>query len=280
MEVLAQSVFLLLCLWTSSGRRHSRRLFRWGHLSRKHSLLWEVQWGLTLPGPLCPMQESKVCAICLHGVRKTLSKVNRKTHPALLEREFQELLTHSFHYSAFPLIGSILLFCEVFQILIFLASHMLQGQEGTCRTTWCGQAHLLQMWAAGGHSIQCSCRRSRSCKAAAKPSRSLGQEVAHSSLTTLVSPHTTKGGLNLSQMSTYHSLLFLPGNHRKIYLSKERGSKGFNSALMQLASGLLPYVAIYQAVWVYRSGSPGILGWCYLTLLQLGSGGDLPHHRS
>lgn len=132
----------------------------------------------------------------------------------------------------------------------------------------------------GDIASQCSCRRSRSCKAAAKPSRSLGQEVVHSSLTTLVSPHTTKGGLNLSQMSTYHSLLFLPGNHRKIYLSKEKGSKDFNSALLQLASGFLPYVAIYQAVWVYRSGSPGILGCCYLTLLQLGSGGDLPHHRS
>lgn len=122
----------------------------------------------------------------------------------------------------------------------------------------------------GDIASQCSCKRSRSCKTIAKPSRSLGQEVAHSSFTTLVSPHTTKSGLNLSQMSTYHSLLFLPGNHRKIYLSKERGSKDFNSSLQQLARGLLPYVAIYQAVWFYKSGSPGILGCCHLTLLYLG----------
>lgn len=82
--------------------------------------------------PLCPsMQKSKVCATCLHGVRKSLSKVNRKAHPALLEREFQELLTHSFLYSAIPLIGPVFLFREVFQRLIFLASHILQGQEGT-----------------------------------------------------------------------------------------------------------------------------------------------------
>lgn len=131
----------------------------------------------------------------------------------------------------------------------------------------------------GDIASQCSCKRSRSCKAIAKPSRSLGQEVAHSSLTTLVSPHTTKGGLNLSQMSTYHSLLFLPGNHRKIYLSKERGSKDFNSSLLQLASGLLPYVGIYQVVWLDKSGSPGTLGCCNLTLLYRGSDGDLPHYK-
>lgn len=181
-------------------------------------------------------------------VRKTLSNVNRKAHPAMLEREFPELLARSFHYSAVSLTSPVFLFHEVFQRPTFLASYIVQGQEGTHRTTWCGQAHLPQMWAAGGTASQCSCKRSRSCKTTAKPSSSLGQEVAHSSLTTLVSPHTTKGGLNLSQMSTYHSLLFLPGNHRKIYLSKGRGSKDFNSSLLQLSSGLLPYVAIYQVV--------------------------------
>lgn len=99
------------------------------------------------------MKKSNVCATCPHDVRKTLSKVNRKAHPVLLEREFQELLTHSFHYSAVPLIGPVFLFCEVFQRLIFLASHILQGQEGTYSTTWCGQAHLLQTWSARGHCI-------------------------------------------------------------------------------------------------------------------------------
>lgn len=102
---------------------------------------------------IASMQKSKVCATCPHGVRKTLSKVNRKAHPALLEREFQELLTHSFHNSAVPLIGPVFLLHEVFQRVIFLANHILQGQEGTYRTTWGGRAHVLQMWAAGGHCI-------------------------------------------------------------------------------------------------------------------------------
>lgn len=99
------------------------------------------------------MQKSKVCATCPYGVRKALSNVNRKAHPALLEREFQELLTHSFHYSAVPLIGPVFLFREVFQKPVFWGSHIPQGQEGTYRATWCGQAHLSQMWAAGGHCI-------------------------------------------------------------------------------------------------------------------------------
>lgn len=135
MEVLAQSVFLLLCLWTLS-RRHSGRLFRWGHLSKKAQSSLSSSVGSDSARALrASMQKSRVCVTCPHGVRKTLSKVNRKTHPALLEREFQGLLIHSFHYSAIPLIGPVFLFHEVFQRPIFLASHILQGQEGTYRTT-------------------------------------------------------------------------------------------------------------------------------------------------
>lgn len=52
------------------------------------------------------MQSSKVCATCPYGVSKTLSNVNRKAHPPLLESELQELLTHSFHYSAGVFYGS------------------------------------------------------------------------------------------------------------------------------------------------------------------------------
>lgn len=76
----------------------------------------------------------------------------------------------------------------------------------------------------------------------------MGREVARSSLTILVYSPNRKGGLNVFQRSTYHSVLFLQGNHRIIYLSKERGSKVFNSLLLQLVSRLLPRVATYQVV--------------------------------
>lgn len=99
-----------------------------------------------------PCRKAKSVPLVLM-VRKTLSNVNRKAHPAMLEREFQELLARSFHYSAVSLTSPVFLFHEVFQRPIFLASYIVQGQEGTHITTWCGQAHLPQMWAAGGHCI-------------------------------------------------------------------------------------------------------------------------------
>lgn len=48
--------------------------------------------------------------------------------------------------------GPVFLFHDFFQGPIFLASHRLQGREGKYRITWCGQAHLPQMWTAGGTS--------------------------------------------------------------------------------------------------------------------------------
>lgn len=53
MEVLAQSVFLLLCLWTLS-RRHTERLFRWRPLDRQRGLPWAALQGVTLPGSSVP----------------------------------------------------------------------------------------------------------------------------------------------------------------------------------------------------------------------------------
>lgn len=178
-------------------------------------------------------RSSKACVTCPYGMRKTLSHVNRKAHPALLERELQEPLTHSFHYSA----GFFMYSCSMRFSSDLFSWEGTDAKDGKVNTEQCGQAHLPQMgcWVTSYPSML-----NGHCQTLA---RSTGQEMACSSFATLVFPFITKGGLNLSQRSTYHSLFFLQGNHRKIYLSKERGSKDFNSLLLQLVSGLFPYVA-------------------------------------
>lgn len=98
-------------------------------------------------------QQSLCHCPCPYDVRKRLSNIDRKTHPAPLEKELRELLTHSFHYSAVFLMGPVVLFHEVFRWPIFSASCRIQGWEVKYRITWHGQTHLTQMWAAGGHPI-------------------------------------------------------------------------------------------------------------------------------
>lgn len=180
-----------------------RRLFGWGSLHRSAiSVGCEPTGLLTAPAHCC-----KECATALVlplVPEKHLSSINRKAHPALLEGLLQELLTHCFHIFIF-------FFC--------LPQAPGMGKQMQNSLGWTSLAHSAERcW---GHRIPAcpSVTGAGGRRAAANlKQRARGgcsRQPGHAGL----SPQH-ECGLNLDQKPTYHSLLFLRGNHKQTGLSK------------------------------------------------------------